>query len=142
MNDDILLFPLACGDTIAFYIQNAYGLIKYSYNLRGSYTKRTIGKFYIYHINIIEDIDNRFETLYNIIYVNLWTGRKETIKNKTFEETINVIRETRLIKDKDSIEEFLYNSIFNMPKITIDGVPFTVRERVDFEKENLPMKKK
>ena len=142
MNDDTILFPLACGCSVEFYLQNEAGLIEYTYNLKKyRYNKKTIGKFYIYHIKIIEDIAGRFETLYNLIYVNLWSGRKEKIKNKTFEETVDAIRETKLISAKDSIEDFLKYFLFYMPKITINDVPVVVREKIDFKKERLPIKK-
>ncbi len=143
MIDKDLLFPITYGYEEKFYLQNIYGLLKHTYDHKKyQYDVKNIGKFYIYHIKKIDDIDHRFETLYTLTYVELWFRRMYTIKNKTFKELVNEIRKTELIFDEESIENFLHHSLYSMPKITIDGVPFLVKDKVDFEKEGLPMKER
>ena len=140
MIDKNLLFPITYGYEEKYYLQNIYGLLKHTYDSKKfQYDIKNIGKFYIYHIRMIEDIDYRFETLYTLTYVDLWDRHMHTIKNKTFKETEEEVRKTKLIFDEDSIENFLYHSIFSIPKITIDGEPFIINRQVDFEKEGLPM---
>lgn len=134
-----LLSPITYGNEGTYYLQNNYELLKHTYNSKFKYDTKNIGMFYIYHIKMIEDIDYRFETLYTLTYVDLWDRHMHTIKNKTFKGTVEEIRKTKLIFDEDSIENFLYHSIFSIPKITIDGEPFIINRQVDFEKEGLPM---
>lgn len=140
MIDKDLLFPITYGYEAKFYLQNIYGLLKHTYNHeKHQYDVKNIGKFYIYRIKITVDIDYRFETLYSLTYVDLWFRQMHTINYKTFDETVEEIRKTKLMFDEDSIENFLHHSIFSIVDVIIDGEPFIVKEKVDFEKEGLPM---
>ena len=85
---------------------------------------------------------DRFEPLYKIEYDDFLFDEVKTIENKTFNELINFIDKQKLIIEKKSIiEKILLYSINSCDNKSINEQPFIVKEKVDFKKEKLPLKK-
>lgn len=99
----------------------------------------TIGKMYIHQIKIKRDINNQFEPLYSMKYKDMIFDEIKTVKNKTFDELVNFIDKQKLIYGKKELIEDMVLKAIIYRHITANGIPFIVREIVDFEKENLPM---
>lgn len=99
----------------------------------------TIGKMYIHQIKIKRDPNNQFEPLYSMKYEDMIFDEIKTVKNKTFEELVNFIDKQKLIYGKKELIEDMILKAIIYRHITANGIPFIVKEVVDFEKENLPM---
>lgn len=123
------------------YIQHTTGLLKAEYNWESwDFEDEPIGNIYIYQITIIRDIHDRFEPLYNLEYDDMLFNERKIIKNKTFNELINFIDKQKLIFcGKECIEFILSFALIFQNDEKFNGIQFVIKEKVDFEKENLPM---
>ena len=119
------------------YFQVPQGIMKEEENVKPI----NIGKMYIHQMTIKRDVNDRYEPLYSIKYDDLIFNELKIIENKTFDELVNFVYKQQLIYEKKSvIEDILsYNIIYNHG--TVNGIEFIIKEKHDFEKENLPMKK-
>ncbi len=100
-----------------------------------------IGKIFIHQMTIKRDVKDRYEPLYSIEYDDLIFEDTKLIENKTFDDLVNFIDKQKLIYEKKDVIEniFRYNVIYNHGPDNY--TPFIVKEKVDFEKEGLPMNK-
>lgn len=98
-----------------------------------------IGKMFIHQMTIKRDVKDRYEPLYSIEYDDLIFEDTKLIENKTFDDLVNFIDKQKLIYEKKDVIEniFRYNVIYNHGPDNY--TPFIVKEKVDFEKEKLPM---
>lgn len=134
MNDDEMLDLVRLGEE---YFQVNQGIIKQ----QGDEKPINIGKIYIHQMTIKRDVKDRYEPLYSIKYDDLIFNEINLIENRTFDELVNFIDKQKLIYEKHGVIEniLFYNIIYNHG--TVNGINFIVKEKVDFEKENLPLHK-
>ena len=98
-------------------------------------------KLYIHQIIIKRDIKDRYEQLYSIKYDDYIFNETKIIENKTFAELVNFMDKQKIATEKSFIEDLLSYSIINKHDKIVNGIPFVVKEKVDFEKEGLPRRK-
>lgn len=104
-------------------------------------TKIKIGKMYIRQMIIKKDVKNRYEPLYSMRYDDLLFNEERLVEDKTFDELVTYIKKQKLIYEKQvNIADILtYNVVYNHG--IINNIKFILKEKVDFKKEGLPMKK-
>lgn len=100
-----------------------------------------IGGFYIHQITIKRDINDRYEPVYSIKYDDYIFNETKLIEDKTFSELVNFIDKQNLIIEKRLIEIILLSCINDLYDLRVNGMKFIIKEKHDFEKEGLPMKK-
>ena len=132
MNEEKMLDFVWLGEE---YFQVNQGIMKQ----QGDKDPINIGKIYIRQMEIKRDIANLYEPVYSIKYDDLIFNETISIENRSFEELVDYIDKQKLIYEKKSaIEDILsYNLIYNHG--TVNGIEFIVKEKVDFEKENLSL---
>ena len=123
------------------YFQQKDGLHRAYYDQEdGDLKYEPIGRLYIYQITIIRDVYDRYEPLYNLEYEDMIYNERKIVKNRTFNDLINFIDKQKLILcGKECIEFILSVSIIFENDRKVNGIPFVIKEKVNFGRENLPM---
>ena len=74
-------------------------------------------------------------------YDNIISYETKIIENKTYSGLVNFMDKQKVISEKSFIEYLLSSCITYKHDTIVNGIEFVKKEKVDFEKEGLPMHK-